>query len=145
MLSYLLNILYPICAKNIITGFKNSMKKGNGEFMNISFCSTYRVPITQPGVNNAKKEKLRQLAQEYDGLISSSKTGALRVSLPNELDGKFEQELKNIGYKQYQKFDGENIPADKIDKYIRISLGELEYEQKGKQKKGKIREKELFN
>lgn len=113
--------------------------------MNISFGSTYRVPITQPGVNNAKKEKLRQLAQEYDGLISSSKTGALRVSLPNELDGKFEQELKNIGYKQYQKFDGENIPADKIDKYIRISLGELEYEQKGKQKKGKIREKELFN
>lgn len=113
--------------------------------MNISFGSTYRVPITQTGVNNAKKEKLKNLSNQYNGLISSSKTGALRVSLPNELDAQFEKDLKSIGYKQYQKFDAENLPADKIDKYIRISLGELEYEQKGKQKKGKIREKELYN
>ena len=56
--------------------------------MNVSFSSTYRVPITQPGVNNAKKDKLRTLTQKYGGLISSSKTGAARVSLPNELDDK---------------------------------------------------------
>ncbi len=113
--------------------------------MNISFGSTYRVPINQSGVNNAKKEKLRELAQEYNGLIGSSKTSALRVSLPNKLDAQFEKDLKSIGYKQYQKFDGENIPADEIDTYVRICLSELEYEQKGKQKKAKIREKELYN
>lgn len=113
--------------------------------MNISFGSTYRVPICQSGVNKAKKEKIKDLAVQYNGLISSSKTGALRVSLPNELDEQFEKDLKNISYKQYQKFDAENLPADKIDKYIRISLGEFEYEQKGKQKKGKIKEKELYN
>ena len=58
--------------------------------MNISFGSTYRVPITQPGVNNAKKARLRELADEYNGLIGSSKTSALRVSLPNKLDAEFE-------------------------------------------------------
>ena len=113
--------------------------------MNISFGSTYRVPITQPGVNNAKKERLRELASEYNGLIGSSKTSALRVSLPNELDKEFEDKLKKIGYKQYQKFDAENLPKEKIDEYIKKALNQFDYSQKGKQKAGKPREKELYN
>ena len=114
------------------------------DIMNISFGSTYRVPITQPGVNNAKKVRLRQLADEYNGLIGSSKTSALRVSLPNKLDAEFEGKLKKIGYKQYQKFDAENLPLDKIDTYIINCQRDGDYSQKGKQKKGKTREKELY-
>ena len=113
--------------------------------MNISFGSTYRVPITQSGVNNAKKERLRALADEYNGLIGNSKTSALRVSLPNELDKEFEDKLKKIGYKQYQKYDAENLDADKIDTYIINCQREGDYSQKGKQKKGQRREKELYN
>ena len=113
--------------------------------MNISFGSTYRIPITQPGVNNAKKEKLRTLTQQYGGLISSSKTGAARVSLPDRLDEKFEKDLKNIGYKQYQKFPAENLSNDEIDLYIRLNQPQGNYDQKGKQKKGIKREKELYN
>lgn len=113
--------------------------------MNISFGSTYRVPISQPEVNNAKKERLRTLTQQYGGLISSSKTGAARVSLPNELDDKFEKDLKGIGYKQYQKFDAENLPKEKIDEYIKKALSNFDYSQKGKQKAAKPREKELYN
>lgn len=112
--------------------------------MNISFGSTYRVPITQPGVNNAKKERLRALADEYKGLIGNSKTSALRVSLPNKLDAEFEGKLKQIGYKQYQKYDAENLPLDKIDTYIINCQRDGDYSQKGKQKKGKTREKELY-
>ncbi len=112
--------------------------------MNISFGSTYRVPITQPGVNNAKKDKLRTLTQQYGGLISSSKTGAARVSLPNELDEKFEQDLKNIGYRQYQKFDAESLPKAEIDGYIKKALSKFDYDQKGKQKQGKPKKKELY-
>lgn len=113
--------------------------------MNISFGSTYRVAITQPGVNNAKKERLRELARQYDGLISSSKTGTLRVSLPNKLDERFEKDLKSIGYKQYQKFDAENLPKDKIDEYIKKALSGFDYIQKGKQRAAKPKTKELFN
>lgn len=113
--------------------------------MNINFGSTYRIPITQPGVNNAKKDRLRELTNDYDGLISSSKTGAARVSLPNKLDSEFEKKLKGIGYRQYQKFDAENLPKEKIDEYIKKALNEFDYSQKGKQKAGKLREKELYN
>lgn len=122
---------------------KNDIKER--DVMNISFGSTYRVPISQPGVNNAKKERLKTLTQLYDGLISSSKTGAARFSLPNELDAKFEQDLKSIGYKQYQKFDAENLPKDKIDAYIKKALNKFDYTQKGKQKAGKPKTKELYN
>ena len=113
--------------------------------MNISFGSTYRVPITQPGVNNAKKERLRQLADEYNALIGNSKTSALRVSLPNKLDAEFEGKLKQIGYRQYQKYDAENLEAHEIDTYIICCQREKDYTQKGKQKKAKSREKELYN
>ena len=115
------------------------------DIMNISFGSTYRVPITQPGVNNAKKERLRELADEYNGLIGSSKTSALRVSLPNKLDSEFESKLKKIGYKQYQKYDAENLEAHEIDTYIICCQRDKDYVQKGKQKKAKAREKELYN
>ena len=122
-----------------------SVERKERDIMNVSFSSTYRVPITQPGVNNAKKDKLRTLTQQYGGLISSSKTGAARVSLPNELDDKFEKDLKGIGYKQYQKFDAENLQKEKIDEYIKKALSKFDYSQKGKQKAGKPKEKELYN
>ena len=31
----------------------------------------------------------------------------------------FEKKLKGIGYRQYQKFDAENLPKEKIDAYIK--------------------------
>ena len=49
-------------------------------------------------------------------------------------DEKFEKDLKGIGYKQYQKFDAENLPKEKIDEYIKKALATFDYSQKGKQK-----------
>ena len=107
----------------------------------ISFGSTYRIPITQAGVNNAKKERLRTLIQSYpNGLIGKSKTGQARVSVPDSEDSKFEQKLKTIGYKVFQKFEGDNIPKEQIDSFIKSKLDERDYSQVGKKMKRMSRE-----
>ena len=101
--------------------------------MEISFTSTYRIPITQAGVNNAKKIKLRELIESYpNGLIGKSKQGYARVSMPDSEDENFIRKLKGIGYKIYQKFDGENIDADGLDIFIKQKLDARDFKQKGK-------------
>ena len=101
--------------------------------MEISFTSTYRIPITQAGVNNAKKMKLRELIESYpNGLIGKSKQGYARVSMPDSEDENFVRKLKGIGYKIYQRFDGEDIGADGLDLFIKQKLDARDFNQKGK-------------
>ena len=101
--------------------------------MEISFTSTYRIPITQAGVNNAKKMKLRELIESYpNGLIGKSKQGYARVSMPDSEDENFVRKLKGIGYKIFQRFDGENIGADGLDLFIKQKLDARDFNQKGK-------------
>lgn len=107
----------------------------------INFTSTYRIPITQAGVNAAKKARLKELIQSYpNGLIGNSKVGNARVSMPDSEDATFIQKLKTIGYKVYQKFEGENIPKDEIDVYIKERLDNRNYNQIGKKMKRMSRE-----
>lgn len=99
----------------------------------INFTSTYRIPISQAGVNAAKKAKLKELIQSYpNGLIGSSKVGNARISVPDSEDANFIAKLKTIGYKVYQKFEGDNLPKGKIDAFIRENLTARTYAQKGK-------------
>lgn len=101
---------------------------------NISFGATYRIPITQAGVNSAKKAKLKTLIESYpNGLIGKSKAGHARISVPDSEDASFIAKLKTIGYKVFQKFEGDNIPKDKIDVFIKEKLDAKDFEQKGKQ------------
>lgn len=107
----------------------------------INFTSTYRIPITQAGVNSAKKAKLKELIQSYpNGLIGNSKVGNARVSMPDSDDENFIRKLKGIGYKIYQKFDGENIPKENIDAFIKEKLDTRNFSQKGKSQKRMSRE-----
>lgn len=100
----------------------------------ISFGSAYRIPITQAGVNAAKKGKLRTLIESYpNGLIGKSKTGYARVSVPDSEDANFIGKLKAIGYKVFQKFDGDNISKENLDAFIKEKLDAKEFAQKGKQ------------
>lgn len=102
--------------------------------MNINFTSTYRIPITQAGINNAKKERMKQFVSTFPhSLVSNQKTGYARVSIENERDNYFESRLQSMGYKVYQKFDAENILRHEIDDYIKEALKYGEYSQKGKQ------------
>ncbi len=103
---------------------------------NVSFGSTYRIPITQAGVNSAKKERLRELVLSYpNGLIGKSKTGHARISVPDSEDANFIAKLKKIGYKVFQKFEGDNIPKEDLDQYIKLRLDTMDYAQRGKSPK----------
>lgn len=104
----------------------------------ISFKSTFRIPITQAGINNAKKAKLRALIESYpEGLIGTSKVGNARISIPNSEDANFIKKLKTIGYKIFQQFEGENIKKDELDDFIKSNLDDREFKQFGMQKKAK--------
>ncbi len=99
----------------------------------ISFGSTFRIPITHAGINAAKKQKLKTLILSYpNGLIGNNKTGYARVSIANVEDAQFLRRLKGIGYKVYQKFDGENIDKNNLDTFIKSKLDSRDFMQKGK-------------
>ncbi len=113
--------------------------------MKISFCSTYRIPYRKGG--ESVRKPLKDLATQYDGIATQNKSanGSARVSIPNEFDAEFEQKLMKIGYKEYQKFEAENLSKDEIDAYIREKLNNFDYIQRGKQKTGRQKVRELYN
>lgn len=115
----------------------------------INFTSTYRIPITQAGVNSAKKAKLKELIESYpNGLIGNSKVGNARISIADSEDASFIAKLKKIGYKVYQKFEGENISKEEIDVFIKEKLDSRNFNQKGKNPQKlsrKVREQRRFD
>ena len=109
------------------------LEKG-GQMSEVNFCATYRIPVTQQGVNKAKKVKLKSLIGAYGGLVGTGNTGYARVSIPNDKDVSFIRKLKAIGYKVFQVFEGENISKKNLDDYIKQNLDNRDYKQLGKQK-----------
>ncbi len=115
----------------------------------ISFGSIYRIPISQAGINPAKKARLKELIESYpNGLIGKSKVGHARVSIPDSEDASFIGKLRKIGYKVYQKFEGENIDREELDVFIKERLDTREFHQKGKNPERlsrEVREKRRFD
>lgn len=104
--------------------------------LEINFKSTYRIPITQAGMNSAKKKALKTMVSEYENsLVGNGNTGFARVSVPQAEDNAFVQKLKQIGCKIYQVFDEHNLNKSKIDEYIKDALERRNYQQCGKQMK----------
>ena len=110
----------------------------------ITFGSSYRIPLTQPGVGSAKKDALKYMASKYQNVLyPSGNVGYVRVSIRKKLDAKFEQKLRQLGFKIYQKFDRHNVPksnfensgVSKLDLYIKEALESGAYKQFGKQKR----------
>ena len=111
---------------------------------NISFGSTYRIPLTQPGAGSAKKDLLKKIASQYQNVLyPNGNSGNVRVSIRKRLDKRFEQEIRQAGIRVYQKFDRHNVPktefehsgVSKLDLYIKDELARGNYRQFGKQKK----------
>lgn len=101
----------------------------------ISFTSTYRIPLIERKVSVAKRQALKDLASQYENhLYPNGNKGCVRVSIPETQDAKFEQKLRQIGFKVYQKFEGHNVSEERMDNYIKQALKYDEYKQYGKQK-----------
>lgn len=115
----------------------------------VTFGLTYRIPISQAGINSAKKAKLRELIESYpNGLIGKSKVGHARISIADSEDATFIGKLRKIGYKVYQKFEGENIDKEDLDIFIKERLDSRNYSQKGKKPdrlSREVREKRRFD
>lgn len=101
----------------------------------VSFTSTYRIPLIERKVSVAKRQALKDLASKYENhLYPNGNKGCVRISIPEEQDGQFEQKLRQIGFKVFQKFEQHDVSYDKMDSYIKQALKYNEYKQFGKQK-----------
>lgn len=103
----------------------------------ISFTSTYRIPLVEQNVSVAKRQALKNMASKYQNVMyPSGNQGCVRVSIRKRLDETFEQKLRQIGFKVFQKFEKHNIPKTqgKMDNYIKEELKSGNYRQFGKQK-----------
>lgn len=113
--------------------------------MNISFKSTYRIPLSGPHMSDSKRETLKKIVSQYQNvIIPDNKSGNVRISIRKKLDERLEQELSKSGIKVYQKFDRHNIRKSnyidgipEIDSYIKEQLNTGNYKQVGKQKNNK--------
>ena len=108
----------------------------------ISFKSTYRIPLIEANITQGKRDKLKDMASKYQNvLFPQGNNGYVRVSIRKRLDEKFEQKLKQIGFKVFQKFERHNVPkttieemnTTKLDLYINDALKSRNYKQYGKQ------------
>ena len=84
----------------------------------ISFKSTYKIPVTQWGINNTKKIQLKSLINSYNGIITWKKDKFAVVSIPDKKDLGFIRKLMKIGYREYKQFVGEKISKDSLVEYV---------------------------
>jgi len=104
----------------------------------ISFTSTYRVPLVSPGINQAKRGKLKEFAGTcQNSLFPNGQQGAVRISVDKSEDASVENKIRQLGFRIYQKFDLHNLSPDTMDAAIKEALDKGEYTQFGKQVKGK--------
>ena len=102
-----------------------------------TFGSTYRIPLVEQHISPAKREALKKLVSTYQNYrYPKGNNGYVRLSIRKRLDEGFEQKLRQIGFKVYQKFEKHNKPKTdgKMDAYILECLQKGEYSQLGKQK-----------
>ncbi len=106
----------------------------------INFTSSYRFPMTQPGVNRFKRESLKPELMKHIDKISSMQLpntgkGNGRVSVKEQYDGFIEGILKRFGFKRYQKLPLHDASIEQVDDAVRNLSKTNDYQQKGMQKK----------
>ena len=102
-----------------------------------TFSSTYRIPLVEQNISAAKREALKKLASKYqNNMYPNGNQGNVRLSIRKRLDEGFEQKLKQLGFKVFQKFEKHNVPKTNgiMDDYIKKELKNGNYKQFGKQK-----------
>ena len=105
--------------------------------MEISFKHTYQIPLTGPKLSQGKVNQLVEwVVPRYPGHFKLTNK-YLKLSIPED-DNAFEQKLRQIGFKIYQKFFKHNLPENEIEKYIASVFTKNEpYKQFGKQPKAR--------
>ena len=84
----------------------------------ISFGSTFKIPVSQWGINNTKKIKLKSLVGAYNGIVTKGKDNYAVLSIPDKKDKNFLYKLRSLGYFQFEQFEGEKIPKESLLDYV---------------------------
>ncbi len=84
----------------------------------ISFKSTFKIPMSQWGINNTKKLQLKSLVASYNGIVTKGKDNYAVLSIPDKKDKGFLYKLRSLGYFQYQQCEGEKIPKESLLEYV---------------------------
>ena len=71
--------------------------------------------------NNTKKLMLKNLVASHNGLVTKGKDSFAMLSIPNKKDMTFIRKLRKIGYFQFDMFEGEKIPKDSLELYIKTA------------------------
>jgi len=104
---------------------------------NTTFGSTYRIPLVEQNISSAKREALKKMASKYQNVLyPNGNQGNVRLSIRKRLDEGFEQKLRQLGFKVFQRFERHNVPKtnNRMDSYIREELKSGNYRQFGKHK-----------
>ena len=85
----------------------------------ISFKSTFKIPVRQWGVNNTKKIQLKSLVSSYNGIVTKGVGANAFVSMADKKDFGFLRKLRKIGYNEFQQIEGENIKKETLEDYVK--------------------------
>ncbi len=79
----------------------------------ITFGSSYKIPLTQWGINNSKKLQLKSLIGSYGGKIGGKGQDSFAVvSMQDKKDMGFIRKLRKIGYFQFEMFENSDFPEN---------------------------------
>ena len=79
----------------------------------ITFGSSYKIPLTQWGINNSKKLQLKSLIGSYGGKIGGKGQDSFAVvSMQDKKDMGFIRKLRKIGYFQFEMFENSEFPEN---------------------------------
>lgn len=111
----------------------------NNTINTINFTSSYRFPMTQPGVNRFKRESLKpELLKHIDKIgafqIPNTGKGYGRISVKEIYDGLVEGLLKRLNFNRYQKMPLHDVSIAKVDEAVKNFGKTGDYIQKGIQK-----------
>ena len=105
--------------------------------MEVTFKSTYQIPLSGPKLSKGKAKYLIDwVVPRYKNVLITN--NYVKLSISEESDNAFEQKLRQIGFKVYQKFFEHDIPKNEIEKCIAKVFREGKpYKQYGKQPKAR--------
>ena len=79
----------------------------------VSFRSSYKIPVSQWGVNNTKKIQFKSIIGSYAGKICGKGKDAFAIlSISDKKDKSFIDKIRKLGYYQFEMFDNNNFPEN---------------------------------
>lgn len=79
----------------------------------VSFGSSYKIPVSQWGINNTKKMQFKAIVGSYAGKICGKGKDSFAVlSIPDKKDRSFMDKIRKLGYYQLEVYENNSFPEN---------------------------------